>query len=63
VIVERVTERTYANTTGEGRGNFGAIILARALTLILSSLGIMLEKGLESTYLKPWWRAHLTNVL
>ena len=27
MIIEKVTERTYANTTGEGRGNIGAISL------------------------------------
>ena len=27
MIAKKVTERTYANTTGEGRGNFGAISL------------------------------------
>jgi cyclase len=38
VIVERVTERTYANTRGEGRGNFGAIIMPNYAVAIDSGM-------------------------
>lgn len=38
MIVEQVTERTYANTTGEGRGNFGAISLPNYSVTIDASM-------------------------
>ena len=38
MIAEKVTERTYANTTGEGRGNFGAISLLNYAVAIDASM-------------------------
>ena len=38
MISEQVTNRTYANTTGDGRGNFGAITLPNAVVAIDSSM-------------------------
>lgn len=38
MILEQVTERTYANTTGEGRGNFGVISLPNYAVAIDSSM-------------------------
>jgi len=38
MMAEQVTERTYANTTGEGRGNFGAISLPNFTVAIDASM-------------------------
>ena len=38
MIAEKVTERTYANTTGQGRGNFGAISLPNYAVAIDDSM-------------------------
>lgn len=38
MIVEQITNRTYANTTGEGRGNFGAIVLPNYVVAIDSGM-------------------------
>jgi hypothetical protein len=38
MILEQVTKRTYANTTGEGRGNFGAIHLPNYVVAIDSGM-------------------------
>ena len=38
IVMEQVTERTYANTTGEGYGNFGAISLSNYAVVIDASM-------------------------
>lgn len=65
MIVERVTERTYANTRGEGRGNFGAIIMPNYVVAIDSgmypSVAREFRTNIERTAGAPVTRLILTH--
>jgi len=62
MIVERATERTYANTTGEGRGNFGAISLPNYAVAVDSSMYPSVAKEFR-TYIERTTRTPVTKLI
>jgi len=62
MILEQVTERTYANTTGEGRGNFGAIILPNYAVAIDASMYPSVAKEFR-TYIERTMGTPVTKLI
>jgi len=62
MIAEQVTERTYANTTGEGRGNFGAINLLNYAVAIDASMYPSVAKEFR-TYIERTTGTPITKLI
>jgi len=62
MIAEQVTKRTYANTTGEGRGNFGAISLPNYSVVIDASMYPSVAKEFR-TYMETTTGTPVTKLI
>lgn len=62
MILEQVTERTCANTRGEGRGNFGAIILPNSVVAIDASMYPPVAKEFR-TYIETTTGTQVTKLI